>query len=69
MIDFTPELKAEALEILRKFDFGPPYTPPSERGTIVKPGYSGGANWWGAAFDPKPATCTCRVGRPSRWRR
>jgi quinoprotein glucose dehydrogenase len=53
VIDFTPELKAEALAILRKYDFGPPYTPPTERGTIVKPGYSGGANWWGAAFDPE----------------
>jgi quinoprotein glucose dehydrogenase len=53
VIDFTPELKKEALEILRKFDFGPPYTPPTERGTIVKPGYSGGANWWGAAVDPE----------------
>jgi quinoprotein glucose dehydrogenase len=53
VIDFTPELKAEALGILRKYDFGPPYTPPTERGTIVKPGYSGGANWWGAAFDPE----------------
>jgi glucose dehydrogenase len=52
VLDFTPELKAEALEILRKYDFGPGYTPPTERGTIVKPGYSGGANWWGAAFDP-----------------
>jgi glucose dehydrogenase len=52
ILDFTPELKAEALEILRKYDFGPGYTPPTERGTIVKPGYSGGANWWGAAFDP-----------------
>ena len=52
VLDFTPELKAEALAILRTFDFGPPYTPPTERGTIVKPGYSGGANWWGAAFDP-----------------
>ena len=53
VIDFTPELRKEALEILRKFDFGPPYTPPTERGTIVKPGYSGGANWWGAAVDPE----------------
>jgi quinoprotein glucose dehydrogenase len=52
VIDFTPELKAQGLEILRQFDFGPGYTPPTERGTIVRPGYSGGANWWGAAFDP-----------------
>lgn len=53
VIDFTPELKAEALAILKKYDFGSPYTPPTERGTIVRPGYSGGANWWGAAFDPE----------------
>jgi quinoprotein glucose dehydrogenase len=52
VIDFTPELKAEALAILKRFDYGPAYTPPTERGTIVKPGYSGGANWWGAAVDP-----------------
>jgi len=53
VIDFTPELKAEGLAILKKYDIGPPYTPPTERGEIVKPGYSGGANWWGAAFDPE----------------
>jgi quinoprotein glucose dehydrogenase len=52
VIDFTPELKAEGLAILRQFDLGGPYTPPTERGTIVSPGYSGGGNWWGAAFDP-----------------
>lgn len=53
VMDFTPELKAEALAILEQFDYGPPYSPPTERGTIVKPGYSGGANWWGAAVDPE----------------
>jgi quinoprotein glucose dehydrogenase len=53
VIDFTPELKAEALAILDQYDYGPPYTPATERGTIVKPGYSGGANWWGAAVDPE----------------
>jgi quinoprotein glucose dehydrogenase len=52
VLDFTPELRAEAMAILKKYDYGPPYTPPTEKGTIVKPGYSGGANWWGAAFDP-----------------
>ncbi len=52
VLDFTPELKAEALAIFRQFEAGPPYTPATERGTIVKPGYSGGGNWWGAAFDP-----------------
>lgn len=29
------------------------YTPPSERGTILYPFTGGGANWGGAAFDPR----------------
>ncbi len=52
LIDFTPELRAEALEILNQYDHGPIFTPPTERGTINLPGWAGGANWWGAAFDP-----------------
>jgi quinoprotein glucose dehydrogenase len=53
VIDFTPELRAEALEIVRQYDGGPLFTPPSERGTIQLPGNAGGANWMGAAFDPE----------------
>ena len=60
LIDFTPELHAEALEIARRYRLGPLYTPPSlavkgggTRGTIQRPGLAGGANWWGAAFDPE----------------
>lgn len=56
LIDFTPELRAEALDLIRDVDYGPIYTPPSERGVIVFPGYSGGATWTGAAFDPETAT-------------
>ncbi len=52
LIDFTPELRQEALEILNKSDHGPIFTPPTERGTINLPGWGGGGNWWGAAFDP-----------------
>ncbi len=52
LIDFTPELRKEALEIIERFDYGPLYTPPTERGTIVLPGFSGGASWTGASFDP-----------------
>jgi len=52
LIDFTPDLRAEALEIIAPYDYGPIYTPPSERGLILFPGYSGGANWTGAAVDP-----------------
>ncbi len=52
LVDFTPEMLAEAKEILNEYDHGPLFTPPTERGTINLPGWAGGANWWGAAFDP-----------------
>ena len=32
LIDFTPELRAEALEIIRRYTIGPLFTPPSVRG-------------------------------------
>ena len=53
LIDFTAELRAEALEIVKQFDYGLLYTPPSLRGTINLPGWTGGAEWSGAAFDPE----------------
>jgi quinoprotein glucose dehydrogenase len=53
LIDFTPELRAEAKKILEQYDHGPLFTPPTERGTINLPGWGGGGNWWGAAFDPQ----------------
>ncbi|TDI26628.1 MAG: pyrroloquinoline quinone-dependent dehydrogenase [Acidobacteria bacterium] len=55
LIDFTEELRAEALEIYSPHTAGPLYTPPALGGNIVRPGWSGGANWWGAAFDPETA--------------
>ena len=57
LIDFTPELKAEALEIVSQYRIGPIFTPPSVRGanglrgTLIMPGLIGGANWQGAAAD------------------
>jgi len=58
LIDFTPELHAEAVEISKRYVAGPIYTPPSlastaNRGTIVLPGWVGGADWNGGAFDPE----------------
>ncbi|NKC01443.1 MAG: PQQ-binding-like beta-propeller repeat protein [Pseudomonadales bacterium] len=52
LIDFTPELRQEALELVAPFRRGPIYTPPSLQGTINMPGWGGGANWSGAAYDP-----------------
>ncbi len=61
LIDFTPELHAEALQIFNNFVTGPLFTPPSIRssdpngtqGTIQLPGSQGGADVQGAAFDPE----------------
>ena len=58
LIDFTPELRAEALEILNEFAYGPIFEPitlegDGKRGTIIMPGAGGGANWHGAAADPE----------------
>ncbi len=56
LIDYTPALREEALQIIAEVDYGPLFTPPTERGTIIFPGYSGGATWAGAAVDPETAT-------------
>ena len=59
VIDFTQELRAEALEILENYTYGPLYTPPSlpdddgHLGTILVPSAGGGANWEGAGVDPE----------------
>ena len=53
LIDFTPELRQEALQIIEEFDYGGLYTPPSLDGTVTLPGWTGGAEWSGAAYDPE----------------
>jgi len=61
LIDFTPELRAQALEIFDRYVTGPLFTPPSLRdespggtlGTIQLPGSQGGADLQGASFDPE----------------
>jgi quinoprotein glucose dehydrogenase len=41
------------LQQLRGMDHGPRFTPPSTRGTVVFPGFAGGAEWGGGAYDPE----------------
>ena len=53
LIDFTPELRAKALEIVSQYRYGPLFTPPSLQGTIQLPGQAGAGNWRGAGFDPE----------------
>ena len=59
LIDFTPELRAEALKLVSKYKIGPIFTPPvvskveGPLGTLIAPGVLGGTNWPGGAFDPE----------------
>ncbi len=58
LIDFTPELEKEGLEIAKNYVLGPIFSPiivkgeGGKLGTIVMPGAGGGANWPGASIDP-----------------
>ncbi len=61
IIDFTPELRAQAMEILSEWEIGPLFTPPlhrdndmGKRGALWCPGDVGGVNISGpAAGDPE----------------
>ena len=57
LIDFTPELRQEAIEIVQQYRYGPLFTPPSLPGQGANAlkgtmGLTAGANWTGAAVDP-----------------
>ena len=53
LVDFTPALRAEALAKLKNHRYGPIFTPPSLRGTVLMPANAGGSNWGAAAVDPE----------------
>lgn len=59
LIDFTPELHAKALELIKSYRTGPLFTPASmfDRegtwGTLTAPNLTGGANWPGGSGDPE----------------
>ena len=56
LIDFTPQLHAEALQLVSKFKLGPIFTPPvvsKPEGPIAAFRSSGGMNWPGFSFDPE----------------
>ena len=50
---FDTAMNREARELLARSDYGGPFLPPSERGTIMFPGFDGGAEWGGAAYSPE----------------
>ncbi|HEU4721318.1 MAG TPA: pyrroloquinoline quinone-dependent dehydrogenase, partial [Gemmatimonadaceae bacterium] len=49
--DRTPAAHDSALARFRRLRHGHLYAPPSREGTIVLPGFDGGGEWGGAAFD------------------
>ena len=58
LIDFTPELRQEAIKILSQYRYGGLFTPPTvaegpTKGTVQMPGAVGGSNWTGAGVDPE----------------
>jgi len=50
----TPEAHEAVLSRFKQLGSGM-FAPPTERGIIVFPGFDGGAEWGGAAFDPQSA--------------
>ncbi|HJT89548.1 MAG TPA: pyrroloquinoline quinone-dependent dehydrogenase [Bryobacteraceae bacterium] len=59
LINFTPELHAEALQIVSKYKLGPIFTPPvvstpgGPYATLALATAGGGTNWAGGSFDPE----------------
>jgi quinoprotein glucose dehydrogenase len=59
LLDFTPDLHAEAVKLASMYKMGPIFTPPvvskweGPRGTLIIPEVTGGANWQGGSFDPE----------------
>ena len=59
LVDFTPEIRAMAVEAVKDFRLGPLFSPPmlsvdgGLQGTIQRPYVGGGASWTGAAVAPE----------------
>jgi quinoprotein glucose dehydrogenase len=59
LLDLTPALKAEAIEVAKRYKMGPIFTPPvvssldGALATLQVPSEVGGANWPGGSLDPE----------------
>jgi quinoprotein glucose dehydrogenase len=59
LLDLTPALKAEAVEVVKRYKMGPLFTPPvvssldGPLATLQLPADVGGANWPGGSLDPE----------------
>ncbi len=50
--NITPEIESYVKEKIKGLKYGVSNIPPSKEGTIVFPGFDGGAEWGGPSFDP-----------------
>ncbi len=58
LIDFTPELRAEAKDVVARYQVGPMFLPPmignnNTLGSLTLGKANGGTNWPGAGYDPE----------------
>ncbi|MGE5126111.1 MAG: PQQ-binding-like beta-propeller repeat protein [Betaproteobacteria bacterium] len=53
LTDLSPESHAAVLARLRRVRSAGQFVPPSTQGTVIFPGFDGGAEWGGSAFDPE----------------
>ncbi len=62
LIDFTPELRAEAVKIVSRYRIGPMFTPPSVSraegpiATLTRGTQAAATNWPGGSYDPETHT-------------
>ncbi len=62
LIDFTPELRAQAVTIASRYKLGPIFTPPvvskaeGPIATLARGPTNGGSNWPGGSYDPETHT-------------
>ena len=52
LTNLSPEAHAYVLEEIKKYRHDAAYLPPSVQGSLISPGFHGGANWSGASVDP-----------------
>src|SRR5439155_24306487 len=59
LIDFTPELRAQAVQLASRYKMGPVFTPPvvskweGPLGTLAMAVGGGGTEWSGGSYDPE----------------
>jgi quinoprotein glucose dehydrogenase len=73
--NLSPESHEYVMNMVKKYRFGREYEAPSTEGTIISPGFHGGANWSGACVDPSTnilyintnnVPCVCKLNKNSK---